>query len=211
MMVIMDKLHLINRKNLTRALKPFLKMSNWLNYNLDSSQQQNTQIPPFAMRPPTSPSVRPRHPARFTAFDQPNQVHLPQDQLSLKPPPTLHQQVQEQSNFLWVNQKVKDSKSRISRPLKKLLISRNLDNIEILGQVGEGTYGKVFKAFLKSCKTIVALKKMVLKEEEKGKDKHKDGFPITSIREIRILRKLSHPNIVELLSMVLIPSKKLSI
>jgi CTD kinase subunit alpha len=95
---------------------------------------------------------------------------------------------------------------KISRPLSKLKVARNLDDIDILGQVGEGTYGKVFKAIVKSTKELVALKKMVFKEEEKGKDKHKDGFPITSIREIKILRKLSHPNIVELKSMVLLPN-----
>ena len=122
----------------------------------------------------------------------------------MRPPPLFQVVVsaQEESYLQPLAKKL----TKFSRPLRKLKIARDLDDLEILGQVGEGTYGKVFKAITKSTKEFVALKKMVLKEEEKGKDKHKDGFPITSIREIRILRKLFHPNIVELMSMVLLPN-----
>jgi hypothetical protein len=49
---------------------------------------------------------------------------------------------------------------------------------------------------------LVALKKLYLKEDDKGKEKNRDGFPITAIREIEILRSLSHPNIVELQAMI---------
>ena len=38
--------------------------------------------------------------------------------------------------------------------------------------------------------TICALKKIKM-------DKHQDGFPLTSIREINILLSFHHPNIVE--------------
>lgn len=42
---------------------------------------------------------------------------------------------------------------------------------------------------------MVALKKVRLENE-------KEGFPITAIREIKILRQLNHPNIVNLMEIV---------
>ena len=43
--------------------------------------------------------------------------------------------------------------------------------------------------------TLVALKKVRLENE-------KEGFPITAVREIKILRQLNHPNIVNLKEIV---------
>ncbi|KAF7723180.1 kinase subunit of RNA polymerase II carboxy-terminal domain kinase I [Apophysomyces ossiformis] len=62
---------------------------------------------------------------------------------------------------------------------------------EKIGQVGEGTYGKVYKA--RNCKTgrLMALKRIRMKSE-------KDGFPITAMREIKLLQQLKHDRIVEL-------------
>ncbi|CAH6721702.1 CTD kinase subunit alpha [[Candida] jaroonii] len=62
-------------------------------------------------------------------------------------------------------------------------------------QVGEGTYGKVYKAKNSNTGEIVALKKLRLESE-------KDGFPITSIREIKLLQSFDHPNVVGLLEMM---------
>jgi len=42
---------------------------------------------------------------------------------------------------------------------------------------------------------VVALKKVRLENEM-------EGFPITAVREIKILRQLNHPNIVKLLEIV---------
>lgn len=60
-----------------------------------------------------------------------------------------------------------------------------------LEQVGEGTYGQVFKARAESINSLVAMKKIRMESE-------KDGFPITAMREIQILQALRHPNIVRL-------------
>eukprot|EP00095_Tigriopus_kingsejongensis_P012352 snap_masked-scaffold198_size266703-processed-gene-1.7 protein:Tk12352 transcript:snap_masked-scaffold198_size266703-processed-gene-1.7-mRNA-1 annotation:"hypothetical protein DAPPUDRAFT_215456" len=60
-------------------------------------------------------------------------------------------------------------------------------------KIGQGTFGEVFKARLRSEKTkIVALKKVLMENE-------KEGFPITALREIRILQVLNHENIVNLI------------
>ncbi|XP_078702966.1 uncharacterized protein LOC144928476 isoform X2 [Branchiostoma floridae x Branchiostoma belcheri] len=72
---------------------------------------------------------------------------------------------------------------------------RCVDVFEILSQVGEGTYGQVYKAKDKQTKEVVALKKVRL-------DNEKEGFPITAVREIKILRQLSHRSIVNLKEIV---------
>ena len=57
--------------------------------------------------------------------------------------------------------------------------------------VGAGTYGKVFKAIHVFTKEKVALKKIRMEGE-------RDGFPITAVREIRLLQHLRHENVVAL-------------
>jgi CTD kinase subunit alpha len=87
-------------------------------------------------------------------------------------------------------------------PKKRFPVFKTMSNYDTLGQVGEGTYGQVFKAKDKTSLDFVALKKLYLKEDDRGKEKNRDGFPITGIREIEILRSLEHPNIVQLKAMV---------
>ena len=72
---------------------------------------------------------------------------------------------------------------------------RCVDVFEVIDQIGEGTYGQVYKAQDKRANVIVALKKVRLENE-------KDGFPITAVREIKILRQLNHKNIVNLREIV---------
>lgn len=62
---------------------------------------------------------------------------------------------------------------------------------EKIGQVGEGTYGKVYKARNGKTGKLMALKRIRMKAE-------KDGFPITAMREIKLLQKLKHDRIVQL-------------
>lgn len=98
---------------------------------------------------------------------------------------------------------------------------RCVDKFEILGITGEGTYGQVYKAKDRDtggwgrdataalCVGIaavmvpvgsllgemVALKKVRL-------DNEKEGFPITAIREIKILRQLNHKSIINMKEIV---------
>ncbi|CCC66980.1 hypothetical protein NCAS_0A04220 [Naumovozyma castellii] len=71
---------------------------------------------------------------------------------------------------------------------------------ERIVQVGEGTYGKVYKARNEVTSHLVALKKLRLNNE-------KDGFPITSIREIKLLQTFHHPNIATLVEIMVESSK----
>lgn len=96
-----------------------------------------------------------------------------------------------------------------------------MDKFDILGITGEGTYGQVYKAKDKDtggwrrdataalCVVnpavmfsigsflgeMVALKKVRL-------DNEKEGFPITAIREIKILRQLNHKSIINMKEIV---------
>ncbi|KAG1690646.1 hypothetical protein DVH05_023356 [Phytophthora capsici] len=71
----------------------------------------------------------------------------------------------------------------------------DIENYTIIDKVGSGTYGEVFKCQHKLTKDIVALKKL-------RPDVEKNGFPVTSIREMKILKYLKHPNILELKEIV---------
>lgn len=86
--------------------------------------------------------------------------------------------------------------------------SKSADLYEKVSQVGEGTFGKVYKARYKSVpgskgqqqnpnykNEYVALKRILM-------DNEKEGFPITAIREIMILKRLKHNNIINLLEIV---------
>lgn len=70
--------------------------------------------------------------------------------------------------------------------------------------IGEGTFGKVYKA--KIGDSLYALKKIKIDGVNKANDPNAPqnyGFPITTIREIKMLKKLAdHPNIVQLVDIV---------
>lgn len=68
---------------------------------------------------------------------------------------------------------------------------RCIDAFKINCQIGEGAYGKVYKATDTATLEVVALK-MVRTDSER------EGFPITAVREIKILKQLCHENIVNL-------------
>ena len=66
---------------------------------------------------------------------------------------------------------------------------------EFLGLVGQGAYGKVFKARERTTGELVALKKI--------KSEHaQDGFPVTGLREVKLLQSLKHDNVITLREMI---------
>lgn len=67
---------------------------------------------------------------------------------------------------------------------------------KILEKLGEGTFGEVHLGEKISNKYRVALKRIFLHNE-------KEGFPITALREIRILKALNHPNIIPIVDMAI--------
>lgn len=74
------------------------------------------------------------------------------------------------------------------------------NSYEKLEKIGEGMYGVVYKVRNLETRAILALKKIHLQETE-------EGVPATAIREISLLKELSHPNIVALHDVVYVRSK----
>ncbi|KAK3378166.1 kinase-like domain-containing protein [Podospora didyma] len=77
------------------------------------------------------------------------------------------------------------------RPPKSFTGCSRITDYEVLGKLGEGTFGEVHRARSKKTGALVALKKIIMHNE-------KDGFPITALREIKLLKLLSHRNVLQL-------------
>ncbi|PIO54819.1 hypothetical protein TELCIR_23808, partial [Teladorsagia circumcincta] len=60
-----------------------------------------------------------------------------------------------------------------------------------IGALRHGTYGVVYKGKHKKTNKLVAMKKIRLEGED-------EGVPSTAIREISLLKELTHPNVVAL-------------
>ena len=72
---------------------------------------------------------------------------------------------------------------------------RSVDEFECLNRIEEGTYGVVYRARDKKSDEVVALKRLKMERE-------KEGFPITSLREVSTLLKSQHENIVRVREIV---------
>lgn len=77
----------------------------------------------------------------------------------------------------------------------------SIKNYVIMSKLGEGTFGEVHKAESRATGQIVAMKKILMHQE-------KDGFPVTALREIKLLKMLSHPNILKLEEMAIEHAKE---
>lgn len=86
-------------------------------------------------------------------------------------------------------------KPRKRMTIKKPVVLRDVTVFQKKYQVGQGTYGSVFVGADKKTGEIVALKRINTEQEE-------NGFPITALREVKILKALEHPNVVKLKEIV---------
>ncbi|XP_008316836.1 cyclin-dependent kinase 11B isoform X1 [Cynoglossus semilaevis] len=80
-------------------------------------------------------------------------------------------------------------KKELPKYLPGLQGCRSVEEFQCLNRIEEGTYGVVYRAKDKKTDEIVALKRLKMEKE-------KEGFPITSLREINTILKAQHPNIV---------------
>ncbi|GLT30135.1 hypothetical protein SLA2020_049530 [Shorea laevis] len=81
------------------------------------------------------------------------------------------------------------------RSINMLQGCRSVDEFERLNKIDEGTYGVVYRARDKKTGEIVALKKVKMEKE-------REGFPLTSLREINILLSFHHQSIVDVKEVV---------
>lgn len=69
------------------------------------------------------------------------------------------------------------------------------DRYDIIAEIGKGTYGEVYKVRDKHTNAILALKKINILQPF-------DGFPLNTIREIKILQSQNHENVIGLRAIV---------
>ncbi|TKY55310.1 Cyclin-dependent kinase G-2 [Spatholobus suberectus] len=105
--------------------------------------------------------------------------------------------VEEQSNF---SDSPSDSDEsgglmHVRRNINMLQSCRSVCEFEMIKKINEGTYGVVYKARDKKTGEIVALKKVKMNIQ-------RDGFPLSSLREINILLSFNHPSIVNVKEVV---------
>nr|CAH7767721.1 unnamed protein product [Callosobruchus chinensis] len=180
---------------------------------IDSTQLENIESPPSRSPtpPPPVPVVpvsRSKTPPRKSVKDLPMPPVIPgteelsgDDDIPTTPPRNnLHPKVEKLPKItpkpkLKRPTILKRKGSRVVHTSFRDWGERCVDMFEVIAQIGEGTYGQVYKAKDVQANLLVALKKVRLENE-------KEGFPITAVREIKILRQLNHKNIVNLREIV---------
>ena len=78
--------------------------------------------------------------------------------------------------------------------------SRDPNRYETIEILGHGAYGRVYKARDIENNTYIAMKKMNI-------DLEREGVPTTTLREVALLKELSHPYIVKLFDVVVTEKK----
>jgi serine/threonine-protein kinase BUR1 len=97
----------------------------------------------------------------------------------------------EETRIPWDFRKMAGSLERLDDGRARFQGCSKIQDYEFISKLGEGTFGEVSKARSKKTGQIVALKKILMHNE-------KDGFPITALREIKLLKQLDHVNILKL-------------
>ncbi|KAK7330601.1 hypothetical protein VNO77_24798 [Canavalia gladiata] len=77
----------------------------------------------------------------------------------------------------------------VQRNINMLQSCRSVCEFEMIKKINEGTYGIVYKAKDKKTGEVAALKKVKMNMD-------REGFPLSSLREINILLSFNHPSIV---------------
>ncbi|CAC37500.1 P-TEFb-associated cyclin-dependent protein kinase Cdk9 [Schizosaccharomyces pombe] len=77
----------------------------------------------------------------------------------------------------------------------------HLTDYHLMEKLGEGTFGEVYKSQRRKDGKVYALKRILMHTE-------KEGFPITAIREIKILKSIKHENIIPLSDMTVVRADK---
>jgi serine/threonine protein kinase len=85
----------------------------------------------------------------------------------------------------------------------KFLGCSPISKYTIKDSVGDGTFGIVYEALDRRGSKVALKRVLTVPNQEHGNSKkHSDhGFPATSLREILVLKKCSHKNIIDLIEM----------
>lgn len=93
------------------------------------------------------------------------------------------------------NVQIHDFRDDLPPYLPSIFGCRNVEEFQCLNRIEEGTYGVVYRARDKRTNETVALKRLKM-------DREKEGFPITSLREINTLLISQHQNVVRVREIV---------
>ncbi|ORZ18791.1 kinase-like domain-containing protein [Absidia repens] len=181
-----------------------MKKSKW---ESDDSSDESSQRPIKIKR--TTTSAKPKVPAKASTTSRTTTTAPP---LTSTLPTATPQRPHTAASAIPPSLTSSPVTSRPSTPVRKLIppspsssldsttvllqSCRSVDVYERLNHIEEGSYGIVFRARDKATGDIVAVKKLKL-------DKEKNGFPITSLREIHTLMLAKHPNIVNVREIVM--------
>lgn len=88
-----------------------------------------------------------------------------------------------------------ERKKRPQQPYNRFETMSKLGEFEVIKKIGQGTFGVVQKARNRKTKQLVALKQLI-------NHSAKEGFPITAMREITILKNLEHKNVLKITGMI---------
>ncbi|CAE6516579.1 unnamed protein product [Rhizoctonia solani] len=146
----------------------------------DEVPKPATSTPASSMPPPSVPSSSPTVPINSGGTTTPNRTST-----------------QRSPAFVPENKALRAVVSSNSTPRRPPKVPKTASEYQIICQVGEGTFGKVYKArSLANPEARVALKRIRMEGE-------KDGFPVTAMREIKLLQSLRHENVVNLHEMMI--------
>ncbi|TFK28536.1 Pkinase-domain-containing protein [Coprinopsis marcescibilis] len=172
-----------------------------------------SDTPPPA--PPPDPRLNNSHPPIPIAIKQ-SQPHLPSkpafSNSQPPPPPPSQKRFEDRSRppsnappKIRIVRKRESSKRTAKQDLeaygRKFAGCGSQSDYEVTTKLGEGTFGEVHKARHKTTGAAVALKRILMHHE-------KEGMPVTALREIKILKSLKHPAIVDILDMFLVRSSE---
>lgn len=88
-----------------------------------------------------------------------------------------------------------NNRRRVLQPINRFELMDKISRYEVIKKIGQGTFGVVQKARDRKTGALVALKQLI-------NHSAKEGFPITALREITILKKLSHKNVLKITAMI---------
>ncbi|XP_044067100.1 cyclin-dependent kinase 11B isoform X2 [Siniperca chuatsi] len=145
---------------------------------------------------PTVPESRFDHDTEESGEDMEEEEEDDDDDEAGEGDPTPHSQTHSRSptpeeNYIPDSPPISpvELKKELPKYLPALQGCRSVEEFQCLNRIEEGTYGVVYRAKDKKTDEIVALKRLKMEKE-------KEGFPITSLREINTILKAQHPNIV---------------
>ncbi|KIR96464.1 CMGC/CDK protein kinase [Cryptococcus deuterogattii 2001/935-1] len=152
--------------------------------------------PPTAPPSPTEPP--PPMPGHLSLEQTVPHAPNPRAQMATRPPSPKREEgeIRQETESVVFKFKLWTAEEELKALGKTFGGSSTLMRYNMGTKLGEGTFGVVTKAVENDTKRAVALKKIT-------QHNFRDGAHITTLREIKILKSLQHPNVVPLLNMVI--------